>query len=221
MRFALLGVILTASIAAAPVPFTVSAGAAPVTIDFNGYTEEYGTVTGLTSRLTFSNFTFTNLATTTRVQFRLAIENTSSAPVTASRVSTVGFRTSPDVRLTGSSVSGGTFSRVNSGNMPSGIGRVDFCFTSVNCAGGGSGGVTRGNTGTVYASLLFAGSGLTSLTFDDVFVRYQSISGVRGVTSAVGAPISGAPVPEPSAYVVLLSGALLIVQRVRARRSIS
>lgn len=94
--------------------------------------------------------------------------------------------------------------------MPSGLGSVDFCVTAVNCAGGGGGGVTLGNTGTAYASIMFSGSGLTALTFDDIFVRYQSIAGAGSVTSAVGAPV-----PEPGAIVVLSLGLLAVALRKR------
>jgi len=193
-------------------PITATAGSSFV-VDYDGFGgNPVHTILGLTSQVTFSNFTFTNQASynRTRVTFQAHIENTSGGPVTGSRVSGMGFKTTPDIlRSAPNSVSGVFDNVTTNGNMPNGIGRVEFCFSDVNCAGGGGGGVTLGNEGTAYATLYFRNTGITSLTFDELYVRYQSITGVRHITSASGGPV----VPEPAAYVVLSAGFAIIALR--------
>ena len=66
---------------------------------------------------------------------------------------------------------------------------MDVCFKDAStgaCAGGGSGGLTAGQSGTGDFTLSFA-SPVSALTLSDFYVRYQSITGVPGVTSASGA----------------------------------
>jgi hypothetical protein len=187
-------------------------------VDYNGHTDA-GVIAGLTASIDFSNFTFTHQSSMnrTRVRFDMGITNTSSGPITGSRISVLGFNTAESIQLSSSSVSG-VFNRVRDGNMSS-AGSVDFCFSGVNCSGGGGGGVTLGNTGTATATLYFTGNH-SSLTFDDMFVRYQSIAGAvdsrgRAITSAVGTGSSAAP--EPVSLVTLAVGCVGIWQ-IRKRR---
>src|SRR5688572_4995348 len=79
-------------------PVTATAGSS-FTVDFNGHTTSSNIIDGLTSAVTFSNFSFTDnsLFNWTRVQFQAEVTNNSSAPITASRVSGLGFRTSPNL----------------------------------------------------------------------------------------------------------------------------
>lgn len=213
----LLSLTCSAVSAGVTLPVTATAGST-FTVDFDGYGgSPVQTVTGLTSSATFSNFAFTDFTSTnrTRITFEALIANDSSGPITASRVSGLGFRTTRDIDRSASNSVTGVFDNVSyNGNMPVGIGRVEFCLSNVNCAGSGGDGVTLGNTGTAYASIFVAGTGVRELQFDDMFVRYQSIAGApNGVTSAVGAPV----VPEPASYVVLSLGLGAVALRKRLK----
>ncbi len=139
------------------------------------------------------------------------------------RVSSFAFNTNPHIV----SASGtGTYGFTNRrSNYPNGIGKVDVCFQAKrtgSCAGGGSGGVFDGDSGTGTLSLNF-GTAPSTLKLDDFFVRYQAISGVNGVTSASGrrtfvtssgggssggGSSGGTPVPEPG--MMLLFGLAVV-----------
>jgi len=113
------------------------------------------------------------------------------------------------------------FTVVNTGNQPN-VGTVEFCFTTVNCAGGASGGVTQGNTAGGSATIYFAGS-ISQFDIDQLSVRYQSVSCVAGTTSncpgsASGLVENGGEVPEPGAWVMMSAGLALLgaVRRARA-----
>lgn len=177
-----------------------------VTLGYNGYDSNGGaSIGGLTGSTTF---TLTGVSGNDYT-FDYSVTNTSSAPVTDSRISGFAFNTDPTI--TGSS-STGAFSYTQLGSTyPNGIGTVDVCFKDANtgaCAGGGSGGLTLGQTGTGSFTLSFA-SPVSALTLGDFFVRYQSITGIPGVSSATGSgtissstsggstTTGGTEVPEP------------------------
>lgn len=192
--------------------------------------------TGLSSSVRFYNFTFTpgamqtiggntyDFSGLTNVQFDMDITNTSVAPITASRVSGVGFLTTPDIVVSlnstnkkKASINPNTvldaFTNIQyGGNYPNGLGNVEFCFSDSNsnsCAGGGGGGVAMNSTGTASANLWFTGNTLTSLRFDQLFVRYQSVAGCATCGgSATGVPVllNDDVVPEPSFYGILSIG---------------
>ena len=178
---------------------TVSGAAGgSTTINLDGFGGDPAVVIpGLTStlKITFNGFSG-NTAT-----FSYEVANTSSAPITASRVSIFGFNTNPDI--SGGSATG-TFASVNagSGNVPN-FGNVEVCFGGSNCAGGGGGGVNLGSTGTGTFTLNF-GSALTELTLSNFYVRYQSIAGAGNTTSAIGRQTP--PVPEPGTWAMMLVG---------------
>lgn len=149
--------------------------------------------------------------------FTVDVTNTSSSPVTASRVSAIGFDTNPDVNTGGSSVSG-VYDTVGSGSFPQGSGTVEVCFKggvgSNNCAGGGGGGVTIGNTGTFTAMLNFD-MVLNALEIDNFVARYQSIdSATLNGDSGVGAGV----VPIPAAA-WLFGSALLGLASIKLRKA--
>lgn len=187
------------------------------TLDYNGFTGA-GTIAGLTGSTTF---TLTG-ATDTQYTFDYSVSNTSSAPITASRISGFGFDTNPNIT---SASSTGVFDTVGTGNAPN-IGSVDVCFKggggTNNCAGGGGDGVTLGDNTAGTLTLDF-GAPISSLSLDDFFVRYQSIAGAGGITSAVGTgtlsssggststSTGGTPVPEPSTMLLfgLAAGGLV------------
>ncbi len=177
-----------------------------VTLGYNGYDSNGGaSIGGLTGSTTF---TLTGVSGNDYT-FDYSVSNTSSAPVTDSRISGFAFNTDPTI--TGAASTGAYgFTQLNS-NYPNGIGTVDVCFKDAStgaCSGGGSGGLTLGQTGTGTFTLSFA-SAVSALTLSDFYVRYQSITGIPGVSSATGAgtissstsggstTTGGTPVPEP------------------------
>lgn len=155
-----------------------------------------------------STFTLKSITGST-YNFDYSVTNTTSSPLT-SRISSFAFNTDPNIT---SATSTGAFAFTTlSSNYPNGIGTVDVCFKDAktgSCAGGGSGGLTTGQTGTGTFTLSFA-QPVSSLTLSDFFNRYQSITGAGGVTSAsgsgtitssggttTGGSTGGTPVPEP------------------------
>jgi hypothetical protein len=216
------------------------------TVDYNGFGDSSATVIpGLSAQATFTNFNFqaasiavttgngngngngnstTQTVEATQITFDFTLTNTSMAPIDASRVSGMAFRTTPDI-LSGAnhSVSGVFDTIVLDGNYPNGINNVDFCFDDAgnSCAGGGSGGVQKGQSANGSATLYFAAN-TNVLKFDDLFVRYQSITSaslnING-GSATGAATASV-VPEPGFYGALsigLAGVLAAAHRRRRR----
>ncbi|OYU37335.1 cistern family PEP-CTERM protein [Novosphingobium sp. PASSN1] len=155
-----------------------------VTLDYNGYSGNGGAaINGLTGSTTF---TLTGVSGND-YSFSYAVSNTTSAPVSDSRISSFAFNSDPTI--TGASSTGAYSYTQLSSNYPNGIGTVDVCFKDAStgaCAGGGSGGLTAGQSGTGDFTLSFA-SPVSALTLSDFYVRYQSIVGVPGVSSASGA----------------------------------
>ena len=103
----------------------------------------------------------------------------------------------------------GIYDTVNDGNVPN-QGDVEFCFTDVNCAGGGSGGVNIGGTGTGSATLFFLGD-ISTLTFDNFTVRYQSVECTAGYMGNCPSSASGTNVPEPGMVGLLAIGLIGVV----------
>lgn len=168
------------------------------TLNYDGYSS--GTsIDGLTGSTTFTLTGVSGNAYT----FDYSVSNTSSDPVTGSRISSFAFDTDPTIS---SATSTGAFSYTTlSSNYPNGIGTVDVCFKDAStgsCSGGGSGGLTLGQTGTGSFTLNFS-QPVSSLTLSDFYVRYQSITGVAGISSASGTGTmtstssGGTQVPEP------------------------
>jgi len=161
---------------------------------FNGFVEET-LVSGLTSE---ALFTVLGIDTTdNRLDLRVDLTNTSSAPITSSRVSILGFDLDPNPN---SVTSTGIFNSVTSGNPPQTVvGDVEFCFKGgggPNCQGGGGAGVTLGNTGAFFPVLSYA-SLPSSVTFSNFFVRYQDITGTPLGNSGVGVGLVPTPAMLP------------------------
>lgn len=198
------------------IPLTSANVGQSYTLNYNGFTEA-GTISGLTASTTF---TLTGI-NGNDYTFGYSLTNTTSDPVN-SRVSSFGFNTNPDI--TGASSTGAfAYTTLNS-SYPNQIGAIDVCFKDAStgaCAGGGSGGLTDGQTGTGTFTLSFA-QPVSALTLSDFYVRYQSISGAGNISSASGAGTqtstgsSGGEVPEPG--VVGLLGAAMIATAVLRRR---
>lgn len=166
--------------AAEPIFLDGSAVGDSFTINFDGFVDGGSSLAGLSSQLQLTLNSITNGV----YSFDYALTNTASTKDSvSSRVSSFAFNTDPNI-LGGTST--GLFDEVDlNRNYPNGIGTVEVCVSGANCAGGGSGGVFDGGTGTGSLSLNF-GSGVTAVTLSDFFTRYQSIEGIAGVTSASG-----------------------------------
>ena len=200
------------------IPLDASKVGSSYTFNFNGFSG--GTVVdGLTSSATF---TLTGV-TSNSYTFDYSLANTTSDPVN-SRVSSFAFNTDPNIS---SASATGAFSYATVGSSyPNGIGAIDVCFKDAatgSCAGGGSGGLLDGQTGTGSFTLNFS-QPLTSLTLSDFYVRYQSVSGAGNITSASGAgtltgssSTGGTSVPEPG-MLGLMGGAAAALVLLRRRR---
>ena len=204
---------LSAPAAAEPILLSSANVGNSFTVNFNGFTGD-GTVAGL---LGSAIFTLTNV-TSNSYGFSYVINNDSVDPIDTARISGFGFNTNPEIA---GATSTGTFTKTAlGGNVPN-VGTVDVCFKAGgggnSCAGGGGGGVTMGQCGSGTLKLNFA-SPLTSLTLDDFFVRYQSITGAGSVSSAVGtgtvvsssggSTSGGTQVPEPGVVGLFAVGVL-------------
>lgn len=170
------------------------------TLDFNGM-ENNVDIPGLSGSITYTLTAINGF----NYDFGFTVSNTSTAPVTASRISTFGFNTTPDF-VSASILSGSVFTNVSSGNVPGGLPNVEFCATAgPNCSGGGGGGVTIGNSNSGLFRLTF-GSAPGTVEFTNNYDRYQAITapGISG-GSAVGVPTTS-PVPEPASWMMMLAG---------------
>lgn len=203
---ALAGATIAAPALAEPIMLDASNIGQSYTVNYDGFTGA-GTIDGLTATTIFT-LTAVNGST---YEFNYSVTNTSSDGVDA-RISSFAFNTDPDIS---GATSTGTYNFVvTDSNYPNGIGTVDVCFKAAgsNSCSGNSGGLFAGETGTGTLSLSFL-TAPTSLTLDDFFVRYQSITGVDGITSASGQQVSstsgGTPVPAPGGMLGIFALALL------------
>lgn len=187
------------------------------TLNYDGFSDGT-TINGLTGQTTFK---LTGISGDTYT-FDYSVTNTTGAPVTDSRISGFAFNTNPDI-ASASSTGAFAYTTLNS-TYPNAIGNVDVCFKDAStgaCAGGGSGGLTLGETGSGTFSLSFS-QPVSSLTLSDFYVRYQSITGAGNVTSATGSgtqtsTTSGGTVPEPG-MLGLMAGGLAAIALLRRRR---
>ncbi len=199
---------------------TIGSGAGQVgagesfTVNFNGIVE--GTVVGgLTSQITF---TVDSISSNT-VALTYSITNTSSSPITASRVSGFGFNSAPGLAPNGAVLTGVFTREYYNANVPQ-LGTFEFCGNNNPgnggaCAGGGSAGVTLGNTNGGTLTLTFSSAIAGGAELTDYFVRYQSIGGTGLGNSGVG--VAAPPVPEPGAMAVFGLGALIVGAALRKR----
>lgn len=224
MRAAFAALLITTFAAVGANAATIGSGAGQVgvggsfTVDFNGIVEGV-TIGGLTSQITFG-VTSIDTATNT-IGLTYSITNNSSSPITASRVSAFGFNANPDLANNGAVITG-LFTQEHYGRNVPQLGTFEFCGNNNggnSCAGGGSSGVTIGNTAGGGLTLTFGSSIAGGADLSDFFVRYQSIAGAncgqRECSSGVG--VGTPPVPEPASMAVFGLGALLVGAALRKR----
>lgn len=146
----------------------------------------------------------------------ITLSNTSTVLWESARVSAFGFNTNPEIVT--ASISSTVYGNVNlGGQFPNGFGSVDLCVINNrnNCTGGGSGGLTIGQSTTMRLTLNFAAP-VTTVELDNFGVRYQSLtSNVLGFTGASGTGRPSSPIPEPRSTAMFLLGGLLIAAIVR------
>jgi hypothetical protein len=187
-----------------------------VNINLGGNSERVD-VPGLTSQLSLTFASAVNGLYT----FDYTLRNTSSAPVTSSRITAFGFNADPNVVMRGASI-------VNIGaplvfdeirynhNMPNGVSDVELCFTTNNCTGGGGDGLTIGQSSTGRFTLNFGSSNPALLTLDNFAVRYQSLVAPGAGGSGTGQVVTA--VPEPGTWGLMLLGFGAVGVSIRRRR---
>lgn len=193
-------------------PFTVTAPSS-YTVLYNGFDGSGGTVAGLSAQnvFTFGSGAFSG----NTVTFTIDTLNTTTNATAGvdSRIVSFGFDTTPTVTNVSAT---GTFSGETfvGANITSGT-TVEFCiFSGNNCQGGGNTGLTEGQSGLTTVSLTF-NDNLSQFSFDNLFVRYQSVAALNG-----GSTI-GTAVPEPgviSLIGVLCAGALAAMRKRRQQQ---
>jgi hypothetical protein len=209
--------------ASAATTFTFDTVGDTALIDFNGIVE--GVVDPdldadlLLSLASISGSTFT---------FDYTLTNNSVGDDAGSKLTAFGFNVDPNF-LSASVAPGGTFTTVSSGNVPGNLPNVEFCLTNVNCSGGKANlGVAVGSPGSGTFSLTFA-DGTTSVTFSDLYVRYQSLandgSGVGVGGGCVGPACDGGGggqgVPEPASWAMMILGFGAAGSLLRRRRHLA
>lgn len=153
------------------------------------------------------------------------LRNTSSGPITGSRISLFAFNVDPDVMDPGGSSATGMFDKLGyNATVPqfSGGNPFDVCFRAggggTGCSGGGGGGVTLGNTYSGGTFVLKFANAVNSLKLDNFVVRYQSIEGSQFGDSGVG---TAAVVPEPASWAMLIAGFGLAGAAMRRKRALA
>jgi hypothetical protein len=144
----------------------------------------------------------------TSSELELQVQITNNSTFTSARLVSIGFDVDPSV--TGETISGGTvFTQVNTSNFPS-FKEVDVCaFAGNNCAGGGSGGLTNGNSDTFTLDLTAAADTFTTtgnnlqVVLDDQATKWQGNAPLSYELTGTPNTPDAPPVPEPGSLALL------------------
>lgn len=224
---------IVVSVAAVPAAAALPLVSTPVTLFggdigssfsfvYNGYINET-LQSGLSARTTFRLSSVSADSKTWRFTID-ELANTSSGPITGSRVSLFAFNVDPDVASTSAT---GTFRRLGyDATVPQfgGSNPFDVCFRAggggTGCSGGGGGGVTLGNSISSGSFVLTFAEAVNSLKLNNFVVRYQSIAGSNLGSSGVGTASYFEPVPEPGTWMMMIAGFGLAGTVARRRRAL-
>jgi hypothetical protein len=205
--------------AAAAMALAAIPSAANATYTFDSVGDSVNLTFGGTAPNTAANLvmTLTGLDTANGIfTFSYTLTNISTGQNLSSRVSGFGFNDIGNLTLTSGAGSqtgastndpNGFHDIVFGKNISGGNNKMDICLTDNNCSGGASGGATLLNPSTGTFKLDYLGS-LSSLTIDDITVRYQS-TGANANGSGIGTVVSDNPppaVPEPATWAMMLAG---------------
>jgi hypothetical protein len=159
-----------------------------------------------------ATFTVSNYTTSS---FRLTIsdiKNTMAlSPVVNLQMTLFGFGLTPDA--TGVSVvqNGTDFHFSQTGSFPD-FNTDEICATANNCASGGSGGLSQGQSSADVLIIDISGNFTSGVTFSPIPVRFQGSPGTENFDAT-----SITTIPEPSGLLLLGSGLALAVRQLRRR----
>jgi hypothetical protein len=163
-----------------------------------GTVEPFGPISGLTADITLTYTGATGVNNTTW-NFLYSVDNTTSGSLT-SEVSAFGLFTTPNVV---SATSTGLYSTVGVQTQAGFLGVADFCASAGGtCGGGGSSGIdpndpaASGMFSLTFASLV----PLTSISLDNIFARFQGITGTVGPLTFEGDSGFGTPPGGPTPF---------------------
>lgn len=190
--------------------------AAPTVVPSSGSTfdldfDNRAGIAGVTANILYQfSSTFDNVLNQTIYTLNYTVTNTST---TDSLITAFGFDTNPEL-ADADAVSGIFDNIILDAHAPDGVQSLDFCATGGNgdnnCSGIGSVGVEDGDDTSGVITLAFAGN-LSSITLDGFYVRYQSI-GPNDLST------TGAPIPEPGEWAMILAGLGIVGFIARRRR---
>jgi hypothetical protein len=181
-------------------------------------------VAGLTGTLFLKLDGFLNAGKTW--VFDYTVKTTSGGAITASRISSFGLSTTPDI-VGGASTGVYGFLQIGPNGVPGFIlPTIDFCAgSSANTCTGGNG-LTLGQSASGTLALTFA-TALSLINLDTAYMRFQSIVGSRLGDS--GAGVNGpsielqdiTPTPLPGAAIMFFSGLTGLGLLMRRRKRIA